>query len=450
MDRRDFIKTAGIAGLAAAATGGRAFANGQDKPKRAALIGCGWYGKNDLFRLIQVAPSVEVVSLCDPDKKALAEAGDMVAARQASKKIPRLYGDWRELLKEKDVEIALVGTPDHWHALPMIEAVKSGADVYCQKPISVDVIEGRSMVAAARKYKKVVQVGTQRRSTLHLEHAIERILKGGQLGKIGHVEICCYYEMRRKGNPPDAPTPDHIDWEMWTGPAPMKPYNPMYHPLTWRNFWEYGNGIVGDMCIHMLDTVRWMLDLGWPKRISSHGGIFVDKESKANIPDTQSATFEFDGLTVTWQHRTWGAPPDPKYPWAAVFYGEKGTLKASVNAYEFFPLKGEPVKEDVIADGYTDEHEKTEPRFERHAAAANRAHMKNFLSAVASRAKPVADIEEGHISTSSCVLANLSMKLGRALSWDPAKHEVPGDAEANALLRRPYRGPWVHPEPDQV
>jgi predicted dehydrogenase len=448
MDRRSFVKT-GIAGLAAAATGGRAFALGQDKAKRVALIGCGWYGKNDLFRLLQVSPA-EVVALADPDKKALAEAGDMVAARQASKKVPRLHADWRDVIKEKDFDVALIGTPDHWHALPAIEAMKAGADLYCQKPISVDVVEGQAMVAAARKYGRVVQVGTQRRSTLHLQQAIDRILKPGVIGKVGHVEICCYYEMRRKGNPADAPAPETLDWDLWTGPAPLRPFNPMYHPLTWRNFWEYGNGIVGDMCIHMLDMVRWMLGLGWPKRVSSTGGIYVDKESKANIPDTQSATFEFDGLTVTWQHRTWGAPPDPKYPWAGVFYGDKGTLKASVGGYDLVPLKGEPVHVDVIADGYTDEHEKTEPRFERHAAAANRAHQKNFLEAIATRGKPVADIEEGHISTASCILANLSMKLGRALAWDPVKQEVPGDAEANALLRRPYRAPWTHPEPDKV
>jgi predicted dehydrogenase len=448
MDRRHFLQGS-VAALASAAVGGRAHAGGQDKPRRVGLIGCGWYGKNDLFRLLQVAP-VDVVSLCDPDKKMLAEAGDMVAARQASKKVPRLYGDWRELLKEKDLDIVIVGTPDHWHALPTIEAVKAGADVYVQKPISVDVVEGQAMVAAARKYKKVVQVGTQRRSTLHLVQAIDRILKEGKLGKVGLVEVCCYYEMRRKGNPPDAPPPEHLDYEMWTGPAPLRPYNPMFHPLTWRNFWEFGNGIVGDMCIHMLDMVRWMLGLGWPKRVSSTGGILVDKASKANIPDTQTATFEFDGINVVWQHRTWGSPPDPKYPWAGVFYGDKGTLKASVNGYDFIPVKGEPVHQDVIADNYTDEHEKTEPRFERHAAAANRAHQKNFLEAIASRGKPVADIEEGHISTASCILANLSLQLGRTLTWDAEKGRVAGDDEANRLLRRPYRDPWKHPEPDGV
>ena len=165
MKRRNFLQN-GVASLAASAVGGRAFVGGQRKPKRVGLIGCGWYGKNDLFRLIQVT-DVDVVSLCDVDKQMLTGAGEMVAARQVSKKVPRLYGDWRTLLKERDLDIVIIGTPDHWHALPMIEAVKAGADVYVQKPVSVDVIEGQAMVAAARKYKKVVKLGAQRRSPLH-------------------------------------------------------------------------------------------------------------------------------------------------------------------------------------------------------------------------------------------------------------------------------------------
>src|SRR5881409_1889805 len=206
----------------------------------------------------------------------------------------------------------------------MIAAVEAGADVYVQKPISVDVAEGEAMVAAARKQGRVVQVGTQRRSTPHLIEARDTIVKEGHLGKIGLVEICCYYHMRARENPPDTQPPDYLDYEMWTGPAPMQPYNRLVHPRSWRAFMRYGNGIMGDMCIHMLDMVRWMLDLGWPKRISSAGGILVQKDGKSNSADTQSAIFDFGDLQVVWQHRTWGGPPDPKYPWAATFYGDKG------------------------------------------------------------------------------------------------------------------------------
>ena len=215
---------------------------------------------------------------------------------------------------------------------------------------------------------------------------------------------------------------------------------------------EYCNGIVGDMCIHMFDMTRWMLDLGWPKTISSSGGILVDKASKANISDTQTATFDFGDLQVVWSHRTWGDAPDPKYQWAAIFYGDKGTLKAGVNGYDFYPagktestLKGEPLFE---YEKYPED--KTEKDLERHVASAVRGHLRDLLANIATRGRPVADVEQGCISSASSILANLSMQLGRTLKWDAAQSRVAGDEEANRLLRRPYRTPWVHPEPGQT
>lgn len=446
MKRREFLQTS-VAGLALSAVGRYAEAFADQKPKRVGLIGTGWYGKCDLFRLLQVAP-VEVVSLCDVDKRMLAEAAEMVAVRQVSKKKPRTYGDYRQMLAEKDLDLVLIATPDHWHALPMIAAVEAGADVYVQKPISVDVVEGQAMVAAARKRQRVVQVGTQRRSTPHLIEARDQIIKEGKLGQIGMVEIYCYYHMRGRGNPPDTTPPDYLDYEMWTGPAPMRPYNEWLHPRRWRSFMEYSNGIVGDMCIHMLDMVRWMLGLGWPTRVSSSGGIVMNKGSKSNIADTQTATFDFGDLPVIWQHRTWGSAPDPKYPWGATIYGDKGTLKAGVFGYDFIPQgKGEPVHRDVAYEYEQFPEDKTEKDLERHVAPAIRRHMQNLLASIASREKPVADIEEGHISTASCILANLAMQLGRTLTWDAARGQIVADEDANKLLRRPYRAPWVHPEP---
>lgn len=450
MDRRHFIQSAG-AGLGMIA--GRAYAEpfADTKPKRVGLIGAGWYGKCDLLRLIQVSP-VEVVSLCDVDQQMLAGAAEIVASRQISKKKPRLYTDYQKMLGEKDLDIVLIATPDHWHALPMIEACKSGVDIYCQKPIGVDVVEGEAMLAAARKYGRVVQIGTQRRSTPHLIEARDHILREGKLGKIGLVEIYCYYHMRASGNPPDTTAPSYLDYNAWTGPAPMRPYNEWVHPRKWRAFMEYGNGIMGDMCVHMLDMVRWMLDLGWPKEISSTGGIFVDKASKANIADTQTATFAFDDLNVVWNHRSYGAPADPKYPWGATFYGEKGTLKASVMSYDFIPQgKDEkPIHKDVTYEFEKYPEDRDEKDLERHVAPAIRGHMVDLLNNIATRGKPVADIEQGHISSASCILANMSMKLGRSLKWDPVKNQVLNDPEANRLLARPYRKPWAHPDPKKV
>jgi len=450
MDRRVFLK-AGVAGLALSAIRGYSAESAEEKAKRVALIGCGWYGKSALFRLLQIAP-VEVVALCDVDKNMLAEAAEMVAERQKSRKKPRTYGDYRELLKKEELDIVQISTPDHWHALPMIAAVKAGADVRVEKPISVDVVEGQAMLAAARKYNRVVQVDMQRRSTPHVVEARDKIIREGKLGKVGLVEVYCYYHMRARGNPPDTAPPEYLDYEMWTGPAPMRPYNSLVHPRSWRAFMEYGNGIVGDMCVHMLDMVRFTLDLGWPKRISSSGGILVDKNSKANISDTQTATFDYGDLPIIWQHRSYGDPPNSKYhPWGATYYGDKGTLWLNVHGYDFVPQGGgQPTHVDVLYEYEKYPEDKTEKDLERHVAAALRRHWLSLLEAIETRGKPVSDIEEGYISATSCILANIALQLGRTLTFDPVKGLVVGDEEANRLLRRPYRKPWVHPEPEGV
>jgi predicted dehydrogenase len=447
MNRRQFLQTT-AATVAMSALSSQA-ADILNQKKRVGLIGTGWYGKADLLRLIQVAP-VEVVSLCDVDKRMLEAAAEIVSTRQVSKKKPRLYHDYREMLKEKDLDIVLIATPDHWHALPMIAACEAGIDLYCQKPISVDIAEGQAMLAAARKNKRVVQIGTQRRSTPHLIEAREQIVKQGKLGKVGMVEIYCYYHMRATENPPDTAPPDYLDYEMWTGPAPMRPYNKLCHPRGWRAFMEYGNGIIGDMCVHMLDMTRWMLDLGWPQTVSSSGGILVDKASKANITDTQQATFTFNDMPVVWEHRTYGHASDPQYPWGATIYGDKGTLKLSVMGYDFIPTNGKPIHKDVTYEFEQYPEDKTEKDLERHVAPAIRGHMRNLLECIATREKPVADIEQGYISTASCILANLALKTGRTLKWDPDGGQIVNDPEANKLLRREYRAPWVHPSPKAV
>jgi predicted dehydrogenase len=451
MNRREFIGTSAAVIAASRLSRYETLASQIGAGKRVGIIGAGWYGKSDLLRLVQVAP-VNVVSMCDVDSRMLNDAADLVATRQVSKQRPRLYGDWRKLLAEKDLDLVIIDTPDHWHALPMIAAARAGMDVWVQKPVSVDVVEGQAMLAAARKYKRVVQVGMQRRSTPHLAAARDRIIREGRLGTIAYVEIYCYYHMRATENPPDTPPPAELDYEMWTGPAPMRPFNKLTHPRSWRAFMEYGNGIMGDMCVHMLDMVRWMMDLPMPSRITSTGGIFVDKASKANITDTQEATFEFPNLRVVWTHRSWGDPPGPRFPWGAMFFGDKGTLEANVMGYAFTPAgKKEPaVTESVTYELDQYPEDRTEKDLERHVAPAIRAHMKNFLECIESRRTPVADIEQGYISTTACILANISLQLGRVMHWDHVKGEVTGDAEANRLLRRPYRAPWVHPTPASV
>jgi predicted dehydrogenase len=454
MTRRRFIQS----GTLASALSFVPTTFAQDRPLRVGLIGTGWYGKGSLLRALQVAP-IEVVLLCDTDSRMLSEAAELVSQRQKSGKKPRLYRDFRKAIAEGDVDVMMVSTPDHWHAVPAIAAMKAGMDVYCEKPTGVDVVESQSMVAAARKYNRIVQVNTQRRSTPHLIEAKDEIIAAGKLGKIQKVEIGVWWHMRNRdtlATAPDMAPPETLDYEMWTGPAPLKPYSKIHHPRGWRAFNEYGNGIVGDMCVHMLDMVRWLLGLGWPEEISSWGGILNDRAARANISDTQTAIFKYPDFDVTWNHRTWGRSPepDPDFQWFGTIHGEKGTLKCSVFKYEFTPAgasKPERSRKALLEfDKYPEDE--TEKDLERHVASAMRGHWRNFLEARQKRGSmlPVADIEQAHISSSSCFLANMSMKLGRSLKWDPKAHLVLSDSEANSLLARPYRGPWEHPNPATV
>jgi len=448
--RRAFLKgSTALMSLASFGLVGMDFRD-REGPLQVALIGTGWYGKSDLFRLIQVA-DVDVVGLCDVDSTQLKEAGRLVSTRQKSGKVPALYENYKELLVKEKPEYVLIGTPDHWHALIAIDAIRTGAHVYLQKPISVDVIEGEAILAAARKYNRKVQIGTQRRSTPHLVKAKKEIIDSGKLGKISHAEVCCYYHMRNRSHPDVIAVPENLNYDLWTGPAPMLPYRGILH-RSWRAFMEYGNGIVGDMCVHMLDAVRWMLDLGWPLQVTSTGGIYVDKTSISNISDTQTAIFEFPEINVVWQHRTWGNPVDKEYPWAFKIYGEKGMLAGSPMRADYYPDgKGNPIHFDVLLEKELYPEDVTEKDIEIHAAPATREQLKNWLDTINSNTLPVADVLQGHISTASCILANMSMKLGgRPLKYDSKTMTIIGDDEATDLLKRAYREGYVHPDPKNV
>jgi len=443
MKRRGFIQTTGQAISLSALNYLRTPFSLTSNPLKVVLIGCGWYGKGDLMRLLQIA-DVEVVALCDPDSRQAKEAQEWVKQRIAHS--PVVYRDHREMLSRHPVELAIIGSPDHWHALHAIDAMKAGAHLYLQKPISMDVLEGEAILKTARMLDKKVQVGTQRRSTHHLIEAKKNIIESGLIGKVTHVEMCCYYHMRAHLDDSIVPVPDHLDYDLWVGPAPMLPYTASPHRGYWRAKMEYSNGIMGDMCVHMYDTARWMLGLGWPDEIYSSGGIYVQKESAANTPDTQMAVFKHEELECVWHHRSYGSAVDPKFPWAVIFYGEHGVLKADVHKYEFTPHNSDQIITGSVLYEREEYPQDLEERdIELHTAAANRQHMADLLTSIQNDSTPVADIEEGHISTASCILANISMQLGRSLKFDPTSKTVIGDQDATDLLIRPYRKGWKHP-----
>ena len=449
MKRRDFLRTGtfgAMGAMAAGAFGEKGYADemAEVHPK-VALIGTGWYGKVDLLRLIQIAP-VEVVALCDVHRPRLEEAATIVSERQKSGKKPIIYGDYREMLEKQELDLVLIGTPDHWHALPAIAAMEHGADVWVQKPIGVDVLECQAMVAAAKKYARVSQVGLQRRSTPHLIDAKKQIIDSGMLGTVGQVDIYSYYGGGDLFQDPCDP-PDGFDYEMWAGPAPKLPFRPLLANGGWRSFMEYGNGTLGDMGVHMYDMARWLLGLGWPKRVSSTGGRYVFTKGAQNIPDTQTVIFDYENLQVIWNHRHWSGVPDPRHPWGGIFRGTNGLLKASVFGWDFIPRdKTEPSHSgDVVFELEEYPEDKTEPRLEKHCAAAIRGQMRDLLTHMGDRGQTVCSLEEGAISTISCILGNLSLQLGRTLEWDADAGCVRNDEEANRLMARNYRGPWEHP-----
>jgi predicted dehydrogenase len=301
------------------------------------------------------------------------------------------------------------------------------------------------MVAAARRANRVVQVGTQRRTAPFLIEARERVLRAGLPGKIAHVEVFGYFHQRVARFSPAAAPPPTLDWDLYCGPAPLAPFYPELHPRNWRSFEPFGNGYMGDIGVHFIDACRFLLGLGWPKRVCSAGGALMAPESAATVPDTQIASFEFDNLLMTWTNRHWGRAPDPANQWGAALHGELGTLRIYPTSYEYLPREGERIAGALAPEFAQFPNDQSMPGWEQALQAITRHNMRDFLAAIASGARPASDIEEGHISTGTCILANMSLKLGRALAWDADRQRVIGDEEANALLARPFRAPWVHP-----
>jgi predicted dehydrogenase len=452
MNRRTFVSSLAAAG-AVVATGSRLFASDSKPRTKVGIIGCGWYGGVNLEAFVRNA-EVNFVSLCDVNERSLQETLKTIASYQTT--VPRTFVDYREMLDSGEHDIVIVATPDHWHALPAIAAMKAGADVYLEKPVGVDVIEGEALVSAARKYGRVVQVNTQRRSNpLYLE-ARDKYIRSGKIGTIGLVETYSYLgsEGWTAGPVPDAAVPGRLNYDFWTGPAPLLPFKAIMENRGWRAFMEYGNGPIGNLGVHMLDQVRWLLGLGWPESISSSGGIYVEKASFSNISDTQRSVFRYSDLDVSWQHRLWGGSPIPQRHWSdqwgARFIGQKGTLNLTMLEYVFTPADGGP-REGVHMLSKTGNLENVDFSRDGHAyTETENRHVLDFMRARETRSRPISDIEEGHISSACCELANLSQQLRRPIAYDPKTRTVPGDAEATRLLARRYRAPWIHPDPANV
>jgi predicted dehydrogenase len=429
MQRRELIKNSLAAGVAFSAIP----ILGQESRRkyRTALIGSGWWGRN-ILRCAMEAGESQVVALCDVDQNQLTAAAEEVTKLSGDR--PKLHKDYRELLdRNPSPEIVIVATPDHWHALPTIAALKAGAHVYLEKPIGHTINEGRAMVKVARQQDRVVQVGTHRRVSPHNKSGME-FLKSGKAGKIGMVRAFVHYGGGPGEKSPDSEPPSGLDWEFWCGPAPRRPYNKAIHPRGFRQFLEFANGQLGDWGIHWMDQILWWTEEKYPKSVYSTGGRPI-KQDSTDAPDTQVASFEFESFTAVWEHRQYAANAAEKHNIGCYFYGTEGTFHMGwQDGWTFYPSgRGKPVL-----------HE--DPQLDKPDDQNIRALWADFLQAIQTKKRPVCDIEIGHRSTNMALLGMLSLKLGRSVAWDGEKEIIPNDPEANKLLARPYRAPWEYPK----
>lgn len=426
MTRRDAMQAAAVPLLSL----GTPLVRAQGKRYRTAVIGTGWWGMNILTTAMEAGAS-QVVAMCDVDRNQLDPAYDRVTKLSSDR--PAKYSDFREMLRKEKPEIVIVATPDHWHPLAMIEAVNSGAHVYVEKPISHTLREGRAMVNAAREANRVVQVGTHRRVSPHCVSARE-FIRSGKLGKVGMIRAFVHNPGGAGRKEPDGEPPAGLDWNMWLGPAPARAYNKAIHPRGFRQFLEFGNGTIGDWGIHWFDQVLWITDEKYPKRVYSTAARHIRQDS-TDAPDTQVATFDFDGFTLEWEHRQYAGNRAESASVGCYFYGTEGTLHLGWrDGWTFYPADAR--KATV--------HE--EPTLHLPDQQNIRELWADFLDAIEKGRRPVSDIEAGHLSTNLSLLAMASVRAGKSLDWDGAREVITNDKDANRLLSREYRAPWKYPK----
>lgn len=423
MNRRKFIGTT-VAGTMAMTNILYANSGSTNKPNlKIGLIGCGGYGMANIRAAFKVG-GVEVIALCDIDSKHLTNTADRIEKMQSSR--PKTFKDYKALLNTPGLEAVIIASPPHWHALMFIAAVEKGLDVYCEKPLSYDIQEGKAMVDAAKESGRIVQIGFQRRKSKAIQQAKEYI-REGHIGRIVQAQVQIHFTAGMRDTTIQEP-PASLDWDAWCGPAPKLPYCPQIGHFAWRLEKEYGHGHLVDWGIHLIDATRWILGESMPKSVQAMGGNYFFKD-QITTPDVLTAQFDFEKCPVVWQHRLWGAQEyRPEVSNGMFFYGEKGTVFATDRKWIIIP-KGKNKPHTVNEIG----------------ADMARDHMAEFLEAVQTRKQPPCTTEEGHYSTATVKLAMIAYDMGMKIAWDRESQTIVGNPEASKRLKRAYRSPYKHP-----
>ncbi len=447
LKRRDFMKRAalGVGAGVALSSFSRTVLGANDRV-RVGVVGPGRQGSYDMddFRR---QPDVEIAAVCDvyePNlSAALDNASSNLSGRRNTASNVQSYRDFRQVLDRKDIDVVIVGTPDHWHPLVMVEACKAGKDVYVEKPVSHTVDEGRLMVEAARQYSRVVQVGTQQRSGKHFQEAV-KLIQDGFIGKVSFVRTWNYDNQYPQGigNPPDSDPPPGLDWNLWLGPAPKVQYN--YNRFgvgpdrwsTFRYFWDYAGGFMTDWGVHLMDIVQWAMQVKGPGTITASGGKYYIQDN-AETPDTLQVTYEYENprFVAVYENRWDNSNSANAKGYGIEFHGTDATLFIDRSGFQVYPElrqegKQRPVERSpsMTMESINDSH------FD---------HVRNFLDCVKSRQRPISDIEIGHRSTSACLLGNVAFRSKERIVWDVERQELKqGGPEARQLLTRHYRAPW--------
>lgn len=427
MQRRQFLTSGAFSALAAQR------AMGANDRVTVGLIGCGGRGRY-VAGLMREAQGVEYAATAD------VYLPNAERAREWAGPNARAYQDFRRLLEQKDIDAVHIATPDHWHAIATVLACQAGKDVYVEKPLAHNVREGRAMVNAARRYKRIVQAGTQHRSSLHFRE-VEQIVQSGALGKVHWVRVWNYTNIFPNGigREPDSDPPAGLDWDFYLGPAPLVPFNRKRFLVTYRWFWDYSGGYITDFGTHRLDTVQQVMGVNAPKTVAASGGRFSLRDA-GEIPDVLQVTYEYPGFVLSYEtcllngHGVGGRTANMKYynakgaedrPNGMAFYGTNGALYADRIGYEIYPEPKSPLE-----------------RKQMNTTDATRLHAANFIDCVRSRNKPNADVETGHWSTTVAHLGNIAFKTGKKLHWNSETEEFVDDGEASKLLARLARKPW--------
>jgi predicted dehydrogenase len=408
------------------AAGGRAASVAPSDKVRIGMIGCGGISVADSNAFLS-HPECEIVAICDVDDAMIGKTLERLDKLRGMK--PETVKDYRRVVDRKDIDVVLVCTPDHWHALPAIAAMQAGKDVYVEKPLATSVLESRAVRDAARQTKRVVQMGTHWRSGPHYAEAIEMV-QSGKIGKVRQVRCFAYLDwVTDCGNPPDGPVPAGVDYDMWLGPAPLRPFNKNRFHFNFRWFWDYGGGLMTDWGVHLINIALWAMGPEWPKSVISSGGKYA-LQNNTETPDTQIAVYDFPSYTLIWEHAVQcGLGPDRREH-AVVFTGSDATLIVDMSGWE---LIAEPKKRTSVVE------------MKRRYVVDEKvraAHAGNFLDCVKSRQQPVENLEVGHHVTAVSQLGNVALRSKSRIEWDAANEKVIGNETANGLLFRPYRAPW--------